>query len=114
MPLNDCQIKDAKPAEKPYKLADGRSLYLLVKPNDGKYWRLDYAIDRKRKTLAIGVYPTISLAKVREAAENARRMIAAGQALQCSQAIGQTLAAAIDIQAASKGFRVRYFNVLIG
>ncbi|TFU99369.1 integrase, partial [Bacillus stratosphericus] len=27
MPLNECQIKDAKPAEKPYKLADGRSLY---------------------------------------------------------------------------------------
>ena len=79
MPLNDRQIKNAKPADKPYKLTDGRGLYLLVKPNGGKYWRLDYSIDRKRKTFAIGVYPVISLAEAREAAENARRLIATGQ-----------------------------------
>lgn len=79
MPLNDRQIKNAKPAAKPYKLADGHSLYLLIKPNGGKYWRLDYAIDGKRKTLAIGVYPTISLVEAREAAENARRMLATNQ-----------------------------------
>ena len=78
MPLNDRQIKNAKPTEKPYKLTDGHGLHLLIKPNGGKYWRLDYAIDRKRKTLAIGVYPLISLAEAREAAENARRDIAAG------------------------------------
>ena len=51
----------------------------MVKPNDGKYRRLDYAFDGKRKTLAIGTYPTISLAEAREAAEDARRMIANGQ-----------------------------------
>ncbi len=79
MPLNDRQIRNAKPAEKPYKLSDGHSLHLLVKPNGGKYWRLDYAIDGKRKTLAIGVYPLISLAEAREAADNARRMVLAGQ-----------------------------------
>lgn len=79
MPLNDRQIRNAKPSEKPYKLADGHSLYLLVKPNGGKYWRLDYALDGKRKTLSIGTYPTISLAEAREAAEDARRMIANGQ-----------------------------------
>lgn len=79
MPLNDRQIKNAKPSEKPYKLADGHSLHLLVKPNGGKYWRFDYAFGGKRKTLSIGTYPTISLAEAREAAENARRMIANGQ-----------------------------------
>lgn len=79
MPLNDRQIRNAKPAEKPYKLSDGHSLYLLVKPNGGKYWRLDYAIDGKRKTLAVGVYPLVSLAEAREAADNARRMVLAGQ-----------------------------------
>ncbi len=79
MPLNDRQIKNTKPADKPYKLTDGRGLYLLVKPNGGKYWRLDYSIDRKRKTFAIGVYPIIGLAEARGAAENARRLIAIGQ-----------------------------------
>ena len=61
------------------KVTDGHGLYLLIKPNGGKYWRLDYAIDSKRKTLAIGVYPLISLTEVREAAENACCMIAVGQ-----------------------------------
>ena len=79
MPLNDRQIKNAKPAEKQYKLSDGHSLYLLIKPNGGKYWRFDYAIDGKRKTLSIGTYPTISLAEARQAAEDARRKVANGQ-----------------------------------
>ena len=36
MPLNDRQIKNAKPVEKPYKLTDGHGRYLLIKPNGGK------------------------------------------------------------------------------
>lgn len=79
MSLNDRQIRNAKPKAKPYKLADGHSFYLLVKPNGGKYWRFDYAIDGKRKTLAIGTYPTITLLQARQAAEEARRMVATGQ-----------------------------------
>ena len=79
MPLSDRQIKNAKPAEKAYKVSDGHGLYLLVKPNGGKYWRFKYYIDNKEKLLSIGTYPTISLAEAREAAENARRMVANGQ-----------------------------------
>lgn len=79
MPLNDRQIKNAKPTDKQYKLTDGRGLYLLIKPNGGKYWRLDYAFAGKRKTLAIGTYPTISLLEARQAAENARRILANGK-----------------------------------
>lgn len=79
MPLNDRQIKNAKPSEKQYKLSDGHSLYVLIKPNGGKYWRFDYTIDGKRKTLSIGTYPTISLAEARQAAEDARRLVANGQ-----------------------------------
>lgn len=79
MPLNDRQIRNAKPADKSYKLTDGGGLYLQITPAGGKLWRFDYAIDRKRKTLSIGKYPTVSLSEAREAAENARRLIAAGQ-----------------------------------
>lgn len=78
MKLNDQQIKKAKPHEKPYKLTDGKGLYLLVKPNGGKYWRLDYAIDGKRQTLSIGTYPTITLSQAREIAMNARKQKASG------------------------------------
>ncbi|WP_048947525.1 tyrosine-type recombinase/integrase [Kingella kingae] len=78
MKLNDQQIKKAKPHEKPYKLTDGKGLYLLVKPNGGKYWRLDYTIDGKRQTLSIGTYPTITLSQAREIAMNARKQKANG------------------------------------
>lgn len=44
MKLNARQIDTAKPKEKAYKLADGGGLYLLVKPNGGKYWRLKYRV----------------------------------------------------------------------
>ena len=44
MPLTDRQIKNAKPAAKAYKLADGRGLYLQVTPAGGKLWRWKYRI----------------------------------------------------------------------
>lgn len=41
-PLNSTQIDKAKPKEKEYTLADGKGLYLLVKPNGTKLWRFNY------------------------------------------------------------------------
>lgn len=59
MPLTDTACKNAKPKPdgKPAKYADEKGMYLLVNQT-GKYWRLDYRYANKRKTLAIGVYPT--------------------------------------------------------
>ena len=79
MPLTDRQIKNAKPADKAYKLADGGGLYLQVTPAGGKLWRLKYRVGGKEKLLSIGKYPLISLLEAREAAESARRLLAAGQ-----------------------------------
>ncbi len=81
MPLNDRQIKNAKPAEtgKKTKMFDGGGLYLEVTPAGGKVFRLKYRIDGKEKTLTIGKYPTVSLAEARAAAENARRLLVSGQ-----------------------------------
>lgn len=75
MPLSDTAVRNAKPSEKPRKLADEKGLYLLVK-EAGKYWRMDYRFDGKRKTLALGVYPDTSLAKAREKRDEARRLLA--------------------------------------
>ena len=60
MPLNDRQIKNAKPAEtgKKTKLFDGGGLYLEITPAGGKVFRLKYRIDGKEKTFTIGKYPT--------------------------------------------------------
>ena len=61
-PPNEANRYSSKPKEKDYKLFDGGGLYLLVKTNGGKYWRLKCRIYGKEKLLAIGIYPTVTLA----------------------------------------------------
>jgi integrase len=76
MPLTATHIKNAKGRSKQYKLADTDGLYLLVTPSGGKYWRFDYRFEGKRKTLALGTYPEISLLNARSRLCDARKAIA--------------------------------------
>ncbi|AEP10752.1 tyrosine-type recombinase/integrase [Micavibrio aeruginosavorus] len=78
MTLTNTTCKNAKPKEKPYKLADGGGLYLLVNPNGAKHWRLKYRFLGKEKLLAIGPYPLTSLADARQARDDAKKLIQSG------------------------------------
>jgi integrase len=78
MPLTDTAIRVVKPAAKPFKLADERSLYLLITPAGGKLWRMDYRFEDKRKTLALGSYPEVNLKQARDRRDEARRQLADG------------------------------------
>lgn len=78
MALTNTQVKNAKPKTKAYKLTDGEGMYLLVNPNGSKYWRLNYRFQRQQKTLALGVYPLISIAEAREARSEAKANLAKG------------------------------------
>jgi len=78
MPLTDLKIRKAKPREKQYKLYDEKGMYLLVHPNGSKYFRLDYRFQSRRKTLALGVYPGVSLKAARIARDAARQQILSG------------------------------------
>ena len=69
MPLKDTTVRNAKPSPKPQKLSDGGGLHLLVQPTGGKLWRLSYRFAGKQKTLALGVYPDVSLSRTREVNE---------------------------------------------
>jgi hypothetical protein len=75
MKLTDSQVRGATPSDRPWKLADSRGLYLQVMPNGGRYWRFNYQFDGKQKTLALGVYPDVSLAKARERLQAAREQL---------------------------------------
>ncbi len=77
-PLSDAQIKNAKPQEKDYKLMDGFGLFLLITPTNGKLWRFDYRFDNKRKMLALGAYPSVTLAESRQRREDAKKLLANG------------------------------------
>ena len=63
MPLTNTEAKNAKPDAKPYKLADGGGMFLLIRPNGSKYWRLKYRFGGKEKLLALGVYPERSISR---------------------------------------------------
>ena len=76
MALTELQVKNAKPTVKPYKLSDGGGLFMLVHTNGGRYWRLAYRFEGKQKTLALGVYPDVSLAEARERRDQARKLLA--------------------------------------
>ncbi len=75
--LTNTAVKNAKPSPegKAIKFTDGGGLYLLVNKT-GKYWRYNYRYLKKQKTLALGVYPEITLASAREAHQKARELIA--------------------------------------
>lgn len=80
MPLTDTFIRQAKHSGKKAgdKHSDGGGLYLLVTAA-GKYWRLNYRYLGKQKTLALGVYPAVSLAAARKARDQARELLAGGK-----------------------------------
>ena len=79
MALTDTFVKNVKHtgASAVDKYADGRAMYLMVN-SVGKYWRMNYRFADKRKTLALGVYPDVGLAKARARREKARELLADG------------------------------------
>lgn len=77
--LTDTKIRNAKPAEKPYKLQDGHGLYLEVRPSGSKVWRYRYWITPERDGIfTIGAYPTVTLSDARRNREWAREQVKQG------------------------------------
>ncbi|HPG88934.1 MAG TPA: Arm DNA-binding domain-containing protein, partial [Hyphomicrobium sp.] len=65
MPLTNAAIRTAKPGTAPIKISDAGGLHLLVQTNGTKFWRFANRFSGKQKTLALGIYPTVALAKAR-------------------------------------------------
>lgn len=76
--LSELQVRKAKPTEKPYKLFDERGLYVEVRPNGGKWWRLRYRSAGKERLLSLGTYPDVGLKDARSRRDDARRLLADG------------------------------------
>ena len=76
MPLTDTAVRNAKPGASARKMSDAGGLYLLVTVSGSKLWRYDYRFAGKRKTLALGAYPEVSLAEARDRHGAARRVLA--------------------------------------
>ncbi|MDA8598233.1 tyrosine-type recombinase/integrase [Porticoccaceae bacterium] len=78
MALTAIQVKEAKSHDKDLKISDGGGMYLLVKVNASKYWRMDYRFAGKRRTYAIGVYPQVTLKEARERRYEAKSQLSKG------------------------------------
>ena len=76
--LTDLAIRNLKPREKAYKVADRDGMYVVVSPTGNKTFRFDYRFNGRRETLTIGRYPELSLTQAREALIEARRQIRDG------------------------------------
>jgi integrase len=74
--LKDVAVRNAKPSAKPRKLSDGGGLHVLIQPAGSKLWRLAYRFAGKQKTLALGVYPIVSLEEARRRREEAKKLLA--------------------------------------
>ncbi|MFT6924917.1 MAG: integrase [Psychromonas sp.] len=79
-PLTATQVLQAKPKDKVYNLGDGDGLSLKILPSGSKLWRFSYSrpVSRKRAHLALGKYPSVSLAKARTKVIEARKLLADG------------------------------------
>ena len=76
--LTETAVKNAKPKDKPYKLADERGLFLAVQPSGAKWWRFRYYIWGKERMLSLGTYRDVSLKQARERRDEARSQVADG------------------------------------
>jgi len=75
MKLSAQAVKKAKSADKPFKMADGGGLYLLVQPNGSKLWRYKYRYQGKEKLISLGVYPDTELKEARDKHGAARKVL---------------------------------------
>jgi hypothetical protein len=64
--LTDSQVRAARQGIRTRRLSDVAGLYLQIDPNGRRYWRYNYRFYGKQKTLALGIYPQVSIAKARE------------------------------------------------
>jgi integrase len=111
MPLTDVSVRNAKPGDSPLKLFDGQGLYLLVKPQGGKLWRLKYRISGKEKLLSFGSFPEVSLKEARQRRDKARQQLRDDQdpgELRKEAKVAEATAASKSYEAVSRAWHIRW------
>jgi integrase len=80
-PLSPAEVRAKRPGAKPIDVRDGlaRGLILTILPSGRKTWSVRYRRDGHQRRLILGDFPSMSLARAREAAEGARVKVRDGE-----------------------------------
>ena len=78
MPLTDTAVRQAKPRDKDYSLADAAGLSLFVAAKGAKSWHFRFSWHGRQPRISLGTYPEISLKEARERRDHARSLVAKG------------------------------------
>jgi len=79
MALTELTIKNLKPNDKLYRVADGGGLTLEISPSGSKLWRWRYYHLGKAQMMSLGKYPVVSLAEARKKRDEAQKLIDSGK-----------------------------------
>ena len=107
MPLTELQVRNAKPAERAYKLSDGEGLFLLVQPNGSKLWRMKYRFAGKEKLLSFGAYPALGIAAARQKRCSSRELLKRGNEPAVPRSLSECGPTAVDRFADVQGLAPR-------
>ena len=69
-------VSTSKKEGRAIKTPDGGGLYFVAEPERSSWWRFDYRINGKQKTLSVGLYPEISLPEARARRGELREQVA--------------------------------------
>jgi integrase len=64
--LTGFEIEGFLPKQKDYKKTDGHGMHLVVSTSGKKWWRYDFQLMGKRKTISFGSFPAIDIHKARQ------------------------------------------------
>ena len=59
--LTDTKVRNLKPQDKLYRMADSHGLVIEVNPNGSKLWRHRFRYNNKATMMSLGSYPMVSL-----------------------------------------------------
>ena len=77
--LTDTKLRNLKPKDKEYKVADRDGLYVQVLTSGTLSFRYNYRLNGRGETVTFGRYGVITLAQAREKLDEAKKLIAEGK-----------------------------------
>lgn len=90
--LTETGIKNIKSRDKPFRIADGGCLYLLIKPGGKKYWEFRYKnrLTGKMTLLGLGTHDVLPLNRARDKAHQMRVQLNEGKDPKLERKLQQT------------------------